>query len=43
MATVAHPAPSRLTHLTAELSGVDDDTLIAWQRACAQAAEARPA
>ena len=41
MATVPHNAPTRLTHLNAELYGRDDDTLLAWQRACAQAAETR--
>jgi len=40
MATVAHSAPSRLTHLNAALYGVEDDTLLAWQRFCTQAAEA---
>jgi hypothetical protein len=30
-----------MAHLTAELYGREDDTLIAWQRACAQAAETR--
>ena len=40
MATVPHLAPSRMAHLTAELYGHDDDTLLAWQRFCAQAAEA---
>ena len=40
MTTLPHPAPTRLTHLTAELYGREDDTLLAWQRACAEAAEA---
>jgi len=40
MATVTHSVPSRMTHLTAELYGHDNDTLIAWQHFCAQAAEA---
>jgi hypothetical protein len=39
--TPSHQVPSRLSHLTAELYGREDDTLIAWQRACAQAAETR--
>jgi hypothetical protein len=41
MSTLPHTTPSRLSHLTAELSGHTDDTLLAWQRACAQAAETR--
>ena len=41
MATVPHPVPSRRTHNIAALYGHDDDTLVAWQRACVQAAEAR--
>lgn len=41
MSSVQHPVPSRLSHLTAEIYGREDDTLIAWQRACAQAAETR--
>ena len=39
MATVPHPVPSRTAHAIAALYGHDDDTLIAWQRACAQTAE----
>jgi hypothetical protein len=39
MTSVPHPAPTRLTHLTAELYGKEDDTLLAWQRSCAQAAD----
>jgi len=31
--------PSRTAHAIAALYGHDDDTLLAWQRACAQAAE----
>jgi hypothetical protein len=31
--------PSRTAHAIAALYGHDDDTLVAWQRACAQAAE----
>ena len=38
--TVPHPLPSRTTHAIAALYGVEDDTLVAWQRACAEAAEA---
>jgi hypothetical protein len=41
MANLPHAVPSRLSHLTAALYGREDDTLIAWQRACAQAAETR--
>jgi hypothetical protein len=40
MASVAHPVPSRLAHNVAALYGHEDDTLVAWQRCCAQAAEA---
>ena len=40
MATVPHAVPSRLSHLTAELYGREDDTLIAWQRTCTQVSEA---
>ena len=32
--------PQRRSHLVAELYGHDDETLVAWQRFCAQAAEA---
>jgi len=41
MATVPHLVPSRTAHAIAALYGHDDDTLVAWQRACAQAAETR--
>ena len=41
MATVPHPVPSRTAHAIAALYGHDDDTLVAWQHACAQAAETR--
>ena len=40
MASVAHPVPSRMAHHVAALYGVEDDTLVAWQRLCAQTAEA---
>lgn len=40
MATVPHPVPSRTAHAIAALYGHDDDTLVAWQRFCAQATEA---
>ena len=40
MTSVPHSAPSRLTHTIATLYGHDDDTLLAWQRFCVQAAEA---
>ena len=39
MATVPHPAPSRTAHNIAALYGHEDDTLLAWQRCCVQAAE----
>ena len=38
MATVPHPVPSRTAHDIAALYGAADHTLLAWQRACAQAA-----
>jgi cell division septum initiation protein DivIVA len=40
MASVAHPVPSRMAQNVAALYGHEDDTLIAWQRFCAQATEA---
>jgi hypothetical protein len=40
MSSVAHPLPSRMTHNVAALFGPSDDTLIAWQQACAHAADA---
>jgi len=40
MSNVPHSVPSRTSHLVAELYGHDDETLVAWQRFCAQAAEA---
>ena len=40
MASVAHPVPSRMAQNMAALYGHEDDTLIAWQRFCVQAAEA---
>lgn len=40
MASVPHPLPSRTAHAIAALYGVEDDTLVAWQRFCAQTAEA---
>jgi SWIM zinc finger len=39
MASVAHPVPSRMAQNVAALYGHDDDTLLAWQRSCAHAAE----
>ena len=42
MSTLAHPLPSRMTHNVAALFGHTDDTLIAWQQACVQAANALP-
>ncbi len=38
--SVTHPLPSRMTQNVAALFGHADDTLVAWQRACVQAAEA---
>jgi hypothetical protein len=38
--SVTHPVPSRMTQNLAVLFGHADDTLVAWQRACVQAAEA---
>jgi len=40
MSSVPHAVPSRMTHNVAALFGHSDDTLVAWQQACAQAAEA---
>jgi len=40
MTSLPHPVPSRMAHTVAALYGHEDDTLIAWQRFCAQAAEA---
>jgi uncharacterized Zn finger protein len=40
MSSVAHPLPSRMTHNVAALFGHTDDTLLAWQQACAHAADA---
>jgi len=40
MASVPHPVPSRMVQNVAALYGHEDDTLLAWQRGCAQAAEA---
>src|SRR2546428_9252776 len=40
MTSVPHPLPSRMTHNVAALFGHTDDTLVAWQQACVQAAEA---
>jgi SWIM zinc finger len=40
MASVPHPVPSRMAHNVAVLFGREDDTLLAWQRLCAQVAEA---
>ena len=40
MPSVPHAVPSRLSHLTAELYGREDDTLIAWQRTCTQVSDA---
>jgi hypothetical protein len=40
MTSLPHPVPSRTAHAIAALYGHEDETLIAWQRFCAQAAEA---
>ena len=40
MTSLAHPVPSRMAHNVAVLFGHADDTLIAWQQACVQAAGA---
>ena len=40
MSSVPHPLPSRMNHNVAALFGHTDDTLIAWQQACAHAADA---
>ena len=39
MQTVPHAVPTRTAHAIAALYGVEDDTLVAWQRFCAQTAE----
>ena len=40
MTSLPHPVPSRMAHTVAALYGVEDDTLVAWQRFCAQTAAA---
>ena len=40
MSSLPHSVPSRTAHAIAAFYGHEDDTLIAWQRGCAQAAEA---
>jgi hypothetical protein len=40
MSSLPHPLPSRTAQNIAALYGHDDENLIAWQRFCAQAAEA---
>jgi len=40
MSTVPHSVPSRLSVLTAELYGREDDTLIAWRQTCVHATDA---
>ena len=42
MSSLPHPVPSRIAQNIAALFGHEDDTLIAWQRFCTQAAEALP-
>src|SRR6266852_3837288 len=39
MSSVTHADPSHMTHNVAALFGHSDDTLIAWQQACVQAAD----
>ena len=39
MTSLPHPLPSRTAQNIAALYGHEDDTLLAWQRFCAQAAE----
>ena len=41
MTSLPHAVPSRTAHAIAALYGHDDDTLVAWQSFCAQAAEAQ--
>ena len=40
MSTLPHSVPSRMTHNVAALFGHSDETLVAWQQACVQAAAA---
>ena len=40
MTSLPHPVPTRIAHHIAALFGHEDATLVAWQRFCAQAAEA---
>jgi len=40
MSSLPHSVPTRIAHHMAALFGHEDDTLMAWQRFCAQAAEA---
>ena len=40
MTSLPHPVPSRMAQNVAALYGHEDETLVAWQRCCAQAAEA---
>ena len=40
MSSLPHPIPSRMAQNVAALFGHADDTLVAWQRACVQAADA---
>ena len=40
MTSLPHPLPYRMTQNVAALFGHADDTLVAWQRACVQAADA---
>ena len=39
MTSLPHPLPSRTAQNIAALYGHEDETLLAWQRFCAQAAE----
>lgn len=40
MTSLPHPVPSRMAQNVAALYGHEDETLVAWQRFCAQATEA---
>jgi len=40
MSSLPHPLPSRTAQNIAALYGHEDETLLAWQRCCTQAAEA---
>ena len=40
MSSLPHPVPSRMAQNVAARFGHEDETLLAWQRFCVQAAEA---